>query len=63
LPLALGTSAAHAAEALHPDRSELPGAAPVPTSAMTMPTGIEDLSPYMPQVSCDPHVKPGVKAF
>jgi hypothetical protein len=63
LPMMLGTTGAEAADALHPDRADQPGPAPLATSAMRLPMGIEDLSPYEPQVSCDPHAKPGVKAF
>jgi hypothetical protein len=63
LPMMLGTAGAEAAQALHPDRADQPGPAPIPTSAVRLPAGIEELSPYEPQVSCDPHSKPGVKAF
>jgi hypothetical protein len=63
LPMVLGTAGAEAAQALHPDRADQPGPAPIPTSAVRLPAGVEDLSPYEPQVSCDPHGKPGVTAF
>jgi hypothetical protein len=63
LPMVLGATGAEAAGVLHPDRASQPGVAPMPRSEVALPAGIEDLSPYEPQVSCDPHVKPGVKAF
>jgi hypothetical protein len=64
LPTLLGAVGADAAVLqMHPDRADLPGPAPVPTAAVSLPAAIEDLAPYLPQVSCDPHVKPGVKAF
>jgi hypothetical protein len=40
-----------------------PGFAPVPTARVVLPAGVEDRSPYLPQVSCDPIIKPGVHAF
>lgn len=40
-----------------------PGATPVPTAARAMPPQVEKPSPYLPQKSCDPDAKPGVKAF
>ena len=36
---------------------------PVPTAPVALPKKIEKLSPYLPQVSCDPVAKPGVIAF
>lgn len=36
---------------------------PVPTARVALPKKIEKLSPYLPQVSCDPVAKPGVIAF
>jgi LysM repeat protein len=53
LPPMLGMSAAGAA--IEPK--------PNPTAAVTLPTGVEAFSPYLGQVSCDPHAKPGVVAF
>lgn len=38
-------------------------AAPVPVLPSTLPTGIEDLAPYVGQVSCDPTAKPGTLAL
>lgn len=34
-----------------------------PVPAAPLPVGVEAFSPYLPQVSCDPVAKPGVKAF
>lgn len=53
LPAATGVGASEAAIG--------PGPVPVPTVAM--PAEIETFSPWFPQVSCDPTIKPGVKAF
>lgn len=39
------------------------GFAPVPTARVVLPAGVEQKSPYLPQVSCDPIIKPGVLAF
>jgi hypothetical protein len=35
----------------------------VPRAAVALPAQVEDYSPYLPQVSCDPNPKPGVVAF
>jgi hypothetical protein len=35
----------------------------VPQAAVPLPAQVEDYSPYLPQVSCDPNPKPGVVAF
>ena len=34
-----------------------------PTSSVAAPAKVESLSPYLPQVSCDPVVKPGTEAL
>ncbi len=39
------------------------GLTPIPTSTVTLPVEIEAYSPWLPQVSCDPVIKPGVKLF
>ncbi|MGQ0626175.1 MAG: LysM peptidoglycan-binding domain-containing protein [Sporichthyaceae bacterium] len=36
---------------------------PTPMPAFALPNQTETLSPYLGQVSCDPHAKPGVAAF
>jgi len=46
-----------------PGLAAAPAAAPVPTAAKAMPVGVEKPSPYLPQKSCDPAAKPGVRAF
>ncbi|MGQ0846224.1 MAG: hypothetical protein ACT4QF_19045 [Sporichthyaceae bacterium] len=46
-----------------PGQAAVPAAAPVPMAAKAMPSAVEALSPYLPQKSCDPDAKPGVKAF
>ncbi len=53
LPPMFGLSAASAAVEPKPN----------PTPAVVLPTGVEDFSPYLGQVSCDPNAKPGVVAF
>jgi hypothetical protein len=64
LPTLLGAVGADAAVLqMHPDRADLPGPAPIPTAAVVLPAAVEDLAPYLPQVSCDPYAKPGVRAF
>jgi hypothetical protein len=35
----------------------------LPAAAVHLPAGVEEASPYLPQVSCDPDPKPGVAAF
>jgi hypothetical protein len=35
----------------------------VPQAAVALPAQVEDYSPYVPQISCDPTPKPGVIAF
>ena len=35
----------------------------MPKARVHLPRAAEGLSPYMPQVSCDPVAKPGVVAF
>jgi hypothetical protein len=35
----------------------------MPRAAVALPAAVEDFSPYLPQVSCDPSPKPGVVAF
>ncbi|HEX3828634.1 MAG TPA: hypothetical protein VHV82_15320 [Sporichthyaceae bacterium] len=35
----------------------------VPSASVRLPAAVEDVSPYLPQVSCDPNPKPGVAAF
>ncbi|MGQ0631817.1 MAG: LysM peptidoglycan-binding domain-containing protein [Sporichthyaceae bacterium] len=37
--------------------------APTPMPAFALPSQVEALSPYLGQVSCDPHAKPGVAGF
>jgi len=59
LPTVIG-GAAPSEAATFPNR---PGFAPVPTARVVLPAGVEDRSPYLPQVSCDPIIKPGVAAF
>jgi hypothetical protein len=34
-----------------------------PQARVALPAAVEDFSPYLPQVSCDPNPKPGVVAF
>jgi hypothetical protein len=64
LPILLGATGADAAAfVIHPDRAGEPGPAPMPVAAVALPAGLEEAAPYQPQVSCDPHIKPGVKAF
>lgn len=46
-----------------PGMAASPTMVPVPTAARAMPAAVEKLSPYLPQKSCDPDAKPGVKAF
>ncbi len=46
-----------------PGMAATPGFAPVPTAAKAMPAAVEKASPYLPQKSCDPDAKAGVKAF
>ena len=36
---------------------------PTPKAPVTLPTAVEPLQPYVPQNSCDPRIKPGVKKF
>ena len=55
LPTALGPGSAAAGTALPPPTG--------PIAAVPLPSAVEVFSPYLPQVSCDPVVKPGVKAF
>jgi len=35
----------------------------MPVAAVSLPAQVEQPSPYLPQVSCDPNPKPGVQAF
>jgi hypothetical protein len=55
LPLGLGVGATESSAAIGPG--------PVPVPLVAMPAEVEAFSPWLPQVSCDPTTKPGVKAF
>jgi peptidoglycan hydrolase-like protein with peptidoglycan-binding domain len=57
----LVAAAAAGALSLAPGATAAAPKAPVP--AVRLPVAAEELSPYLPQVSCDPTPKPGVVAF
>jgi peptidoglycan hydrolase-like protein with peptidoglycan-binding domain len=64
LGLTLGLSVALVATpALGGAQAATTKSAPVPATPSGLPTGIEDLAPYVGQVSCDPEAKPGTLAL